>query len=272
MTTWGRVLARLQDSGATNEQKMQVPLRTRKCDTRKGGKKIWVFLPSEAQRSPTPRSCASPRDRGVVFLLALPYTAPMSYAYTQPLRGLGAPTAPSTRYSGLVADVQNGLNDLVNRCRSETQKIVNKYKGSWTEIVRRPQDIWFTGEKQNPVENWAANINATAEQMRANLSRPDAQGVPFFARFPQDARRLVLTAKASLEEMIDELEGLVEAGTFKGTIQTILDFVLATLLQLAEMVTTAVASAVAKFPIGAIAVAGVLGIGVFAYLKIMRVI
>lgn len=186
----------------------------------------------------------------------------MTYYAISP-RPLGAVPKKSkdpfqAQISSLQRKVIDGLNDLVNQTEGRTAAIVKKYKSSWTEIVRRPQDVWFSGEKKNPVENWADNINSLAHQAREILTRPDSKGVPFFMKFPEEAERLARSNKQTLEEMITELDEQVNTGTFKGVISSILDAVLSALAQLVQLLVTAAAKAAASFPLAAGAVLALL--------------
>lgn len=178
---------------------------------------------------------------------------------TQPLRGLGALSQQQAlaAIAPITAQVRAGLDDLVSTARRETSKIVKTYKGSFTRFARFIQDEMLPGQTigKTPADAWAANIVGYAENVRDILSRPDAKGQPFFVRKPQDAERLVRVAKSDLEGLIRELDDEVRAGSFVSIVQTILDFVLAALVQLAQMIASALGSAFAKFPVGGIVVA-----------------
>ena len=184
----------------------------------------------------------------------------MTY-YLTTAEGLGAAKKPAkpadpmqAQLSQLQKKVADGLNDLVRQTERNTAAIVRKYKNSWTEVFRRPQDIWFSGEKKNPVENWAENINSLAEQVKTRLTKKDDKGVPFFMRHPQEAERLAASTKQTLTEMISDLDEQVNAGSFKGVISTILDSVISALAQLVQLLLTSVGKAALSFPVAAGAV------------------
>lgn len=181
---------------------------------------------------------------------------------TQPLRGLGALSQQqmlASAISPLAAQVRAGLDDLVSTARKETSKIVQSYKGSFTRFARFIQDELLPGETigKTPADEWAANIVGYAENVRATLSRMDDKGTPFFLRQPETAQRLVQSSKSDLEGLIRELDDEVRAGSFASIVQSILDFVLSALMQIAQMIATSLGSAFAQFPIGGIAIAAV---------------
>jgi hypothetical protein len=161
--------------------------------------------------------------------------------------------------SPLAAQVRAGLDDLVSTARKETSKIVQSYKGSFTRFARFIQDELLPGETigKTPADEWAANIVGYAENVRATLSRMDDKGTPFFLRQPETAQRLVQSSKSDLEGLIRELDDEVRAGSFASIVQSILDFVLSALMQIAQMIATSLGSAFAQFPIGGIAIAAV---------------
>lgn len=159
----------------------------------------------------------------------------------------------------LERQVKDGLRDLVATTEHETDKIERAYRNSWTYWARWAQDMLLTGEAfkgdgKNPIENWADNINSLAEQTAAILSRPNEKGVPFYMRKPQDAERLLIQMRSDLTRMIDELDAIVDQSTFRGTITTIIDAVIAAIVQLVQILTTALGRAFAKFPLGGAAI------------------
>ena len=182
---------------------------------------------------------------------------------TQSLRGLGGTAqqqALAKAISPLTAQVRSGLADLVSTARRETSKIVKTYKGSFSRFARFIQDELLPGQTigKTPADTWAVNIVGYAENVQSILSRPDAQGTPFFLRQPEAAVRLMQSAKADLEGLIRELDDEVAAGSFASVVQSILDFVIAAMMQIAQMITMSIGSAFAQFPVGGIAIATVL--------------
>ena len=166
------------------------------------------------------------------------------------------PQAVQRELSRLERQVKDGLQDLVTTTKHETKKIRKAYGNSWSSKARWVQDMLLTGEVfkkdgKNPIDQWADNIDSLAEQTRDILSRRNEQGVPFYMRKPQDAERLLQQMRSDLVRWIDELDSFVDQSTFRGTITTIIDAVIAAIVQLVQILTTALGRAFAKFPLGA---------------------
>lgn len=116
------------------------------------------------------------------------------------------------------------------------------------------------------------------------LKRPDAQGVPQFLRKPDVARNLLAVIQNNANELLqDHKDLLVQTGfaTLWGEwgFETLKEFIsqaVSKLFEIISLIVTLLAGAIAdaaiKFPVAAVAIAAVGGIGLFAYLKFMRVI
>lgn len=208
----------------------------------------------------------------------------MSYAHirtqelrgfpVQELRGLGAvemtPEQAEVAIKGLAAQVNNSLNEMVNRARSETAKIVASYKGSFSRVVRFFQDELMPGQTigKTPADEWAYNIVAYSENVRATLTKTDSSGKPFFVRFPNDARRILDDAQKDLTSMIKGLGDQVSAMRFAAVITQVISTGVNALVGLADIVVRTAASAAFNFPIGAAALVAVAG--AFVWFKFLR--
>ena len=116
------------------------------------------------------------------------------------------------------------------------------------------------------------------------LKRPDAQGVPLFLRKPESARSLLTIIQNNANELLqDHKELLVQTGfaTLWGdwgfeSLKEFINQAVAKLFEIISLIVTLLAGAIAeaamKFPVAALAIAAVGGIGTFAYLKFMRIL
>jgi hypothetical protein len=148
--------------------------------------------------------------------------------------------------------IQAGLADLVTTAKQETSRIVSARRGSWSGVVRVVQDELLPRIVGNPppAEAWAANIIGYAENVSTILSRKDATGQPFYARQPQEAARLLITAKKDLGALIKEFSDEVKAGDFGAIVDIIVDRAVGWLVILADKMGKAFAKAALEEPLG----------------------
>lgn len=183
----------------------------------------------------------------------------------QELRGLGSvemtPEQAEVAIKGLAAQVNASLDEMVRRARSETAKIVASYKGSFSRVVRFFQDELLPGQTigKTPADEWAFNIVAYSENVKATLTKTDASGKSFFVRFPNDAMRILDGAQKDLTAMIKGLGDQVNAMRFANVMTQVISTVVNALVGIADIVVRSAAGAVFKFPIGAAALVAVAG-------------
>lgn len=195
----------------------------------------------------------------------------MGYA-VQPLRGLGAltPQEAQALLTPLMQTVRRGLDELVAEAEEKSAAIASSIKMNWFQRINpfEPSEA----EVKAAANDWAQTIVNYATSVRDSLSRKDSSGQPLFVRKPDDSERILQTAKRDLTELINDYREAAESTTFIASVNRIIDLLIQTILQIAQIVVQAIGRAIAKFPLGALAIGGGALLVTLVYLKVMRII
>lgn len=188
-----------------------------------------------------------------------------------PVHGLGAVSA--AQKEALLAQARQNFTAAADDLIRGVKQGCDRVRGNATMFAR----AIGTNEVLDRIEQ------ITRDNVE-KLKRPDAQGVPQFLRKPDVARNLLTVIQNNANELLqDHKELLVQTGfaTLWGEwgFESLKEFIsqaVSKLFEIISLIVTLLAGAIAdaaiKFPVAAVAIAAVGGIGLFAYLKFMRVI
>jgi hypothetical protein len=167
---------------------------------------------------------------------------------TQALRGLGAIDQASI--APLQAAFLQSLDDFITTARDQTNQIVQE---ATSGLTRQALNLFI--DVSQPARDWANNIVNYATSVRDSLTRITRTGQPFYLSFPDDAKKILETAKKDLAAMVGELRDEARANSISGIFEQAINRVLQFLFQLVQILVRGAASAAAEFPLGAAAVA-----------------